>query len=416
MPTIPTMSLKAAGFTPAAFTPTTYQLQTPDPTLLARSMQIQEGREQNSRAGMDSIDTALMTTRQQLDVSEHDWIDEKADAIRDRIDTQIALGNYQSAIRLAQNEARDFKRDKDVQNKIIVNQLRQQERQRINSMHLDPMTKLRWEAENPYVYNGTADWKAAWNPVEDVDLNTLLRLAEGMTAPDSGSDSWHKQGETLMDFEGNQIDFTGKTKEQAAELMKNAAGSFASESRSGSYGFNRKTAADMEKTWKDLLAEPKYRMALKQKFETTIWAYKDALAKANNIELSDREREQALRDAEAYKSELRDDNGFLYHEDSFETWMTNKVVPMFKNMEYNNIQTSRGEGINYGNGLYGKNKQRQDNNDAKVSEALEEEVGVQGTPIRTTYVSNEPAYNSDQFGIYFNESDNHYPYRPKSNN
>ena len=45
------------------------------------------------------------------------------------IDDQISLGNFQSAIRIAQQSARDLKRDTDLQNKIKVNQLYNKEKE-----------------------------------------------------------------------------------------------------------------------------------------------------------------------------------------------------------------------------------------------------------------------------------------------
>lgn len=387
---VPTMSLKVAPMQFATFTPTQYTPQTSDPTLLAKSLQIQEAREKEANQNMDAIDTSLAAIRENLNVAEHDWLDSKANAIRKEIDDQISLGNYQSAIRIAQQSARDLKRDTDLQNKIKVNQLYNKEKERVQSMGVDPLTQRYWEYRNKYSYNGTADWKPSWTPVKDISLANLQGLAAQLTAEDaqSRSSSSSSRRQVLLDSEGN---VTTNVREAINPRETISSGG------SSSVGTHIKTKEDIEKTFRALLADSNVNLALTQKFDVNYWAYNDALARSKDESLSYFDRQSALEEANRLGSELKDENGILIT--SYERWLEKKVIPMFENMEYHNKTTSSSSesGIDYSNALFTMNQQRLNQQDTNIGE----DVQVHGIQGNFTREIENPGYIASQFGIYF---------------
>lgn len=392
MADIPSMSLKVAPLQFATFTPTQYTAQSPDATLLSKSLLTQEAREKEASQSIDAIDTALAGIRSGLNVAEHDWLDTKANEIRTKIDDQIALGNYQSAIRIAQQSARDLKRDTDLQNKIKVNQLYEQERNNAFSSGIDPLTKKYWDYRNQYSYNGTADWKPSWTPVKDISLSNLQGLAAQLTAEDvkSVSKGGGSSSEILIDSDGNQTTDLS----QAVGVRQTNSSSW---SRSNSS--HTKSKEDIEKTFRALLADSNVSTALGQKFDVSLWAYNDYVTRSEDMSLSEKDRQYAVEEARRLKSELVDENGILITD--YDDWVNKKVIPMFKNMEYYNTATSNQSttGVNYGSALFTQNTQRLNNKDAIVSEA--EDVQVQGTPGLFNYIYTIPSYNASTFDSYF---------------
>lgn len=392
MPDIPQMSLKVAPMQFATFTPTSYIPQVADATLLSKSLLMQEARQKESAQALDTIDTALSGIRANLNVAEHDWLDSKANEIRNKIDRQIELGNYQSAIRIAQESARDLKRDTELQNKLTVNQLYNQERARIQSSGIDSLTQRYWDYRNQYSYNGTADWKPTWTPVKDVSLANLQGLAVQLTAEDAKTNnrSWKNRNETLIDSDGN-----------VTTDLTQAVGVRETTSNSGSRNntTHRKSKEDIEKTFRDLLADSNVSTALGQKFDVSYWAYTDAVKRSEDMSLSEQDRAYAAEEANRLKSELVDENGIVITD--YNTWINKKVIPMFRNTEYYNtaISTSNGSGINYGAYLFNRNINRINNADAVVSEA--EDVNVEGTPIWFQSIWAPVEHSAGSYGVYF---------------
>lgn len=380
MADIPTMSLKVAPMQFATFTPTQYTTQIADPTLLSKSLLMQENREKEANQHIDAIDTALAGIRSNLNVAEHDWLDNKANEIRKKIDDQIALGNYQSAIRIAQQSARDLKRDTDLQNKMKVNQLYEQERNNAFSSGIDPLTQKYWDYRNKYSYNGTANWKPSWTPVKDVSLANLQGLAAQLTVEDVKSITTGRERHTeiLIDSEGNET----KDLSQAVGVRQTNHNEWNNSNTS-----HTKSKEDIEKTFRALLADSNVKTALGQKFDVSLWAYKDYDAKSKDISLSETDRAYAAEEARRLKSELVDENGILISD--YDTWINKKVIPMFKNMEYYNTAktTQSNTGVNYGSGLFTLNTQRMNNKDTNVPEAEDAEVEGTSGIFKRKYVS-----------------------------
>lgn len=399
MANITTMSLKAAPLQFATFTPIQYTPQVADSTLLAKSLTQQEVREKEARDNLSRIDGATNELRARLNSADHDWFSNMINEKQKVIDEQIDLGNFQTAIRLSKDFARDITRDNELQNRVLANQSYEKEKQKITSMSIDPLTKRRWEAENKYSYNGTSEWIASWTPVNDISLSSLQNLAAQMTAEDAHSSSTQSSSssEVLLDA-NNKV---------TNDVTKAAASKSRSSSSSKSYSSHTKSTEDITKTFRNLLADSNISLALVQKFDNTVWGYNDALQRSTDTSLSEEERRKAALEANALKTQITDSNGIIITD--YDTWLTKKVIPMFSNMSYHNTASSSGSGSGYsysglggggGSGLYGDNPVSPTNFITVSETATVKGSSVYSTPNN----SGTPTYSADDYNNFF------YPY------
>lgn len=405
---IPTMSLKTFNWQPVAYQSTQYTPIQSANTLLAKSMLQQENREGNARTQLDTIDKALMSYRANLDPSDHAWFDARKNQIREDINREINLGNYQSAIRIAQQDASDLTSDSDLQNRILVNGLRQQARQQINTNgRLDSLTKLRWEEMNPYVYNGTANWSATWNPVDDISLEQVWSIAVQMTPEQSRGDSVTNQGMTTQTY----VDSDGNPTTDPSKAVRATTTTKTSESGHSST-VHTKTSKQIETTFNNLLREPKYRLALQQRFDNYIWAYNKAIKDSEDSSLSEADRAAAAKKVEEYKPFVTNENGILYNtsvdengnvtydKSVFDKWISDKSKPMFMSMSYRNTTSGR---INGSSSTAIDPTQLAGNQAAANAQDtyVPEQVEVPGTPISMQYNWTPSVYNSNEFNNWF---------------
>lgn len=335
MANIKELSLKAAPLQFAAFTPMQYTMETADPTLLAKSLTMQEAREKESKDTMDLIDTSINAYKEQLNVNEHGWLKEKADKIRNDIDYQIDLGNYQTAIRLAKDAAKDFKRDEDLSNKMKVNEIYTKQRDKIQSGNYSQYLKNYWDYRNQYSYNGTADWKPNWNPVAELSVNATVNLVNSLTSEDAQSNSagWSRNGETMIDKNGNAMSAKAYTafKDAILSVSSNSGGS-------SSRSVREKSKARLEKTFRDLLDVDDVRDSFSQYYEIRKWNLDEFDRKANDMSLSETDRQSARKQADALRKDFTDKNGIIISD--YDTWIDDKVIPLLSNIAYRNTSTS----------------------------------------------------------------------------
>lgn len=409
---IPTISLKTNNFNPVTFNGLEYQSAVADPTVLTNSLQQQEARELDARKKFIALGDTYLKFRDSLNVAEHEAFDEQMSAAEDRARAEIAAGNTQSAVRFMMQTADDLAFNTELQDKIKVNQIYQQERQKVlNNSQLDDLTKRRWDAVNSYKFNGSADWKADWEPVRDFNLADLQNMAANMTAPDSGGYQSSTSGQTLYDNEGKPIDLSKLTPEERVAKLNNAMGVWSSGSTSGGKQWSSKSAKDMEQTLSDLLHDPKIYLGVKQKFETYLWAYKDAFSKMNDYSLSEDERLKAAADVQEYKKYLvnkdgivieppTDQYGNVLESGAVDTYIREHITPMFKNMEYENIHRNDSNSISYDTDLFRKNIQRLGAQDVNEQEGAEE-VGGNSYNVKSDYTLDESTYSSGSFNGFF---------------
>lgn len=384
---IPTLRLNAIDFKPMAFQPIQYQAAQPDQQLMPRSLQVQEARTEKARGNIDAIDTAFSQLRNALDVSEHEWLDKRATEIREKLNEQVALGNTETAIRVAFQEAQNLKTDRELADKVSVNAKRQQAIQRIDTNNrLSDASKRRFKKVNEYSYKGNSEWEPIWNPTTEYTPQNIIDIAAQHTAADSGGHTTNKSVETLLDKEGK---VTEDTSLAVASQSKTSTG------RSNS--FSKKLKEDMEQTMNDMLLQPEYYQGLKQYYESQLWDYYDNMNKAENA-TSESERQRYSRNADNISKTLADENGFIAgyseekgaDEEDFTKWIQRTITPMYKNMEYYNKQTGESDSTDFTNGLFGLNVARQQGQDYSVTE----KVGTSGKESKVTYIQTpEDWYN-----------------------
>lgn len=351
---IPSIRLNAIDFKPMAFQPIQYQAAQPDQQIMPRSLQVQEARTEKANANIDAVDTAIAQVRNLLDTSEHDWLDQRANAIRERLDEQASLGNTQTAIRFAIEEARNLKRDAELADKVTVNQKRQKYIQELKTNNqISAETRRRAEAINKYRFDGTADWNPVWEPVREHTPQEIITLAGQLTAPDSGSTNTNTTTDVLLDAQGNQV---SKPSEGIMLQSKTVTGR--------GRAFDKKTKEDMTQTMNDLLLQPEYYNGLKQYYESQLWAYYNAKSEANNELLDEETRVIHAGRAQAYAAQLESSDGIIpaysdatgVDEEEFTKWIQKHITPMYRNMEYYNIRTQDTDANDYDPNYIARNR------------------------------------------------------------
>lgn len=373
MDNITTMSLKEAPFQFATFNPveyvSTYKPETTNYSLLSHAYQLQENREKEANDKMTKIDATLNQLREELNVSDHSWLSGKSKEIQDRIDTQIALGNYQSAIRIANEEAKGILRDEELNNRRSANRVYEKEKQRVESMSIDPLTKRRWLAENKYSYDGTATWKPLWTPVNDISIASLQSMAFQMTPEDATSSSteFSSSKETWYDDEGKVT--TDPSKVSKSKTVSSSGGK--------SYSSHKKSKEAMETTFRRLLADSNISLALLQKHSTYVWAYNYLDKRRTDMSLSEEERKIAEAEFNVLAKEITDENGMII--DDYNNWIDSKVIPMFANMEYHNTASGSSSGYGVSQELFKSNPDSPNNSNNSGYTSIPE-ASVSGSP------------------------------------
>lgn len=394
MNNIPTMSLKEVPFQFATFTPaeytSTYKPETVNYGLLSQAYQLQENREKEANDKMTKIDATLNQLREELNVADYNWLSEKSKKIQNRIDTQIALGNYQSAIRIANEEAKGILRDEELNNRRSANKAYEKEKQRVASMNIDPLTKRRWDAENKYSYNGSAEWKPTWDVVDDISIASLQNMAAQMTAEDAHSSNrqWSSSGETFYDSNGNAI------QNVATGINFTKYSKTSSSGGSSGTSTHKKSKEDITKTFKDLLVDSKISLGLKQKYYTIVWGYNDALKRSKDASLSLEAKSEAEAEANILKNQISDKNGIIIKD--YDEWVNAKVIPMFSNMEYHNTATTSSNQSSYSYGGVGSSNNNNNNNNNYTN--VTETVTIEGSVVESTeQVTSGTQYNANWF-------------------
>lgn len=373
MDNITTMSLKEVPFQFGTFTPaeytSTYKPETVNYGLLRQSYQLQEDREKEARNNLTKIDATLNQLRGELNVEHHNWLSEKSKEIQNRIDTQIALGNYQSAIRIADEAAKGILRDEELNNRRESSKAYEKELQRVRSMSLDPLTKRRWDAINKYSYDGTAEWKPVWEVVNDISIASLQNMAAQMTPEDAQATSteFSSSKQIWYDDEGNVT--TDPKKVSKSKTTSSSGGK--------SYSSHKKSKEAMETTFRRLLADSNISLALLQKYSTLVWAYNDLDKRRQDMSLSEEERKTAEAEFNVLANEITDENGLII--DDYDKWINSKVIPMFASMEYHNTTSSSSSGSGVSYELFRTNPNSSNYTD------VTEDVSVEGSPVKKQY-------------------------------
>lgn len=356
MADIPTMSLKAAPIQYSAFTPVQYTPQVADSTLLAKSMAAQEARQKEANQYLLAIDTTLNEKRKLLNKADYDWMAQQADTIRAEVDKQLELGNWQSAIRVAQKAARDLNRNTELEDRIKANEVYTTKRNEIQSGNYSSYTKRRWDAINQYKFNGTADWTPTFKPVPDMSVADVWNIAVNRTPIRSKSSSSSKtsNSSTFLDNNGNVIknitekhtDDQGNTNTIVADGIVGTY-STTTVTKGGSSSVQEKRKSDIVAIFNDMLKDNNIRSALRQEYDNMLWLYDQANSIINNPNATAEELKQARADLDVATSSLSNKDGFIYvgKDEDFNAWVKAQAAQYAKDSAYRHTSTSSNSSV-----------------------------------------------------------------------
>lgn len=351
-----TMSLKTAPLQFTSFTPVQYTPQTTDYTSFARSMAAQEAREEKANQYLTLIDNTLGEKRKLLNKEDYGWLAEQADNARKEVDKQLSLGNWQSAIRVAQQSAKNLARNTELEDRIKANEVYTTERNKIQSGNYSAYTKRRWDDVNKYKFNGTADWNATFQPVADMSISDIWNIAvsRAPTRSNSVSSSRTSNSNRFVDNKGNIInDITEKYTDENGNTNTRVAdgviGTFSttSVSKGSSSSVQEKRESDIMNIFNDMLNDSNVRSALRQEYDNMLWLYDKANEIIANPNATQDEINQAKADLSTATQSLSNKDGFMYAggDKDFDAWVNAKASQYAKDSAYKHTSKSSSSSV-----------------------------------------------------------------------
>lgn len=203
MPEIPTLSLKTVQFQPTVFTPSQYEYQAADMSILERSLAQRETRMKEAAQGKSAIDRTLGELELRLNPAEAEWFAGYKNEIRNQIQSSIDAGDYGAAVRDATTLAGSV-----IQDPRILGRIRSQEaydtelktqQARRDRGEISQNTYDWWVANNKYSYIDNTDangnfvegspWQAATRPVKDINWAEQAATAFKLITPKKNTSS-----------------------------------------------------------------------------------------------------------------------------------------------------------------------------------------------------------------------------------
>ena len=201
MTEIPTLSLKTVQFQPTVFTPSQYEYQAADMSILERSLAQRETRMKEAAQGKNAIDRTLGELELKLNPAEAKWFEGYKQDIRNQIQSSIDSGDYGAAVRDATTLAGSVIQDPRILGRIRAQEaydteLKTQQARRDRG-EISQNTFDWWTANNTYSYTDNKDangnfiegspWKAESRPVKDINWAEHAATAYKLITPKKGS-------------------------------------------------------------------------------------------------------------------------------------------------------------------------------------------------------------------------------------
>lgn len=203
MSEIPTLSLKTVQFQPTVFTPSQYEYQAADMSILERSLAQREARMKEAAQNKSAIDRTLGELELKLNPAEAEWFEGYKQDIRNQIQSSIDSGDYGAAVRNATTLAGSV-----IQDPRILGRIRSQEeyneelktqQARRDRGEISQNTYDWWVANNKYSYTDNIDgngnfvegspWKASTRPVKDINWAEQAATAFKLITPKKNTSS-----------------------------------------------------------------------------------------------------------------------------------------------------------------------------------------------------------------------------------
>lgn len=313
-----------------------YQASTPDLNILKQSMKEVEQRMYNAEANREARIQAFNQVRSTLNQSEWGKFDEETGAILDRIDTDIALGNYGQSLLTASDLGAQFARNEYWKNAASTQAEYLKRKQEIEKGPYNEYTRRYWEAMNPYKNDGSGTWNETVHLISDKSLDDIWNTAVQATPVRSVGNAWSKGGTSTV--------FTDKDDPSKTTTDHTNAGGIYSTShtsKGGSFQANEKRKEDIVAKFYDLLEDPNINGALRQNYNVMQWLYKDATEKLQNA-TTEQERIAANKDLQDALSILQNEDGLIYgdSEEEFKKWLAYHTSQYAQTSAYRNTSSS----------------------------------------------------------------------------
>lgn len=203
MPEIPTLSLKTVQFQPTVFTPSQYEYQAADMSILERSLAQRESRMKEAAQNKSAIDRTLGELELKFNPAEAEWFEGYKQDIRNQIQSSIDSGDYGAAIRNATTLAGSVIQDPRILGRIRSQEAYQKELQtqqaRRDRGEISQNTYDWWINNNKYSYTDSTDgngnyveaspWQAATRPVKDINWAEQAATAFKLITPKKNTSS-----------------------------------------------------------------------------------------------------------------------------------------------------------------------------------------------------------------------------------
>ena len=402
------MSLKTAPLQFAQPNFQIYQASSPDLNILRQSMKEVEQRMYNARANREARIQAFNQVRSTLNQSEWGKYDEETNAILDRIDTDIELGNYGQSLLTASDLGAQFARNEYWKNAASTQAEYLKRKQEIDRGPYNEYTRRYWEAMNPYSNDGSGIWNETVSLVSDKSLADIWNAAVQVTPVRSKGSSWSKGGTSTV--------FTDKDDPSKTTTDHTKAGgvySTSHTSKGGSSQVNEKRKEDIVAKFYDMLEDPNISGALRQNYNVMQWLYRDASERLQNA-TTEQERIAANKDLQDALSVLQNEDGLISgdSEEKYKKWLEYHTSQYAQTSTYRNTSSSSNSDgtVSYNNGTF-KGRILAENN----ANWMPSDAGTQSFTVVTPFHYNVPAYNVNPILQFYNQSNTTIPYKTDYN-
>lgn len=405
---LPELNVAQMQFNPATFQGVGYKPISPDMTILERSLARAEARQKEASEKQSAIDIALGEIEDKLNEAEIPWFTEYKQNIQNQIQQDIDNGNPGSAIRTATRLAGKVANDTQLKERIKYNEARNKGIAEVKANNrYDSITKQRFEAQNTYNYEdryndkgeviGGTEWTPTFTPVDHYAVSDIQRLAAQMTPEEINVTERTTSGSTLGTLDGKKVNNLS-----SAEVVLGEGNNTTHNE------YQRKQEASLRSVVEKLLKEhPEYKASLIQDYENAKWLYSEAKKKANDMSLSEEERQVEASKADAYFEAISDGAGNIIYD--VNKYIEQTVFPMMKNMSYNNVVSKTNNGFHYSEGALGAIHQTSINKSLAEID-LANVTTTPGAPVSMNYgnywtgqTMSSANFNMGVGGIYANE-------------
>jgi len=346
-----TATLNPAVFQGAVFTPAQENM-----SLLQHSIDKLDERKERTDQQTAAIMSAI--NKVNLDSTENNWKRDYVQRVKQKINSAAQFGDYSSALETATRlageaidspEIRGRERYYTDRTKWLEELKQRNARGEINSDTYDRAVAL-----NKYNYSDTYDsegnitggisWTPEFTPVKDLDLSQVYKEIKAFITPSSTSSS--RTGGTsqvYIDANGNRTTNINEARMTFSTIKGGGSGV-------SNEGITAKQWMNAYDAWRK--SHPESAAQFEQHRQNTIWKYNQAISKANNLNISEEERNSAIEIAKSLYNTLVDDQGGKLTPENYAKSIAN---PMLKAMAFNRRATTSKGADTLFNEQYGAN-------------------------------------------------------------